>query len=194
MPEKEMNAIERIIHTLVGPGSTKAPGGWLFSSLPHILQTVSQAFTRIAEKGKSQGYTLDEDTEKEILGRCMYECLNKLIYEEVRKRLVSEERTYSTQPMLVAHPSHIRSMIRKELEEDPDKNEWEVMRKCGYRLDQIESETISKLMKDHLAIVPKFLPNADFKVLVPKLLKRLELMEMEGRFEISRQGFILPPD
>ena len=112
MPEKEMNTIERIIYNLVGPGSTKAPGGWLYATLPHILQTVNQAFTRITEKGKSQGYTLDDDTEKEILGRCTYECLNKLIYEEVRKRLVSEERTYSTQPMLVAHPSHIRSLIR----------------------------------------------------------------------------------
>ena len=68
------------------------------------------------------------------------------------------------------------------------------MRKCGYRLDQIVSETISKLMKDHLAIVPNFLPHSDFKVLAPKLLKRLELMEMEGRFEISRQGFMLPPE
>jgi hypothetical protein len=68
------------------------------------------------------------------------------------------------------------------------------MRKCGYRLDQIESETISKLMQDHLAIVSNFLPYSDFKVLAPKLLKRLELMEMEGRFEISRQGFMLPPD
>lgn len=68
------------------------------------------------------------------------------------------------------------------------------MRKCGYRLDQIESETISKLMKDHLAIIPNFLPYVDFKVMFPKLLKRLELMEMEGRFEISRQGFMLPPD
>jgi hypothetical protein len=68
------------------------------------------------------------------------------------------------------------------------------MRKCGYRLDQIESETISKLMKDHLAIVPNFLPYSDFKLLAPKLLKRLELMEMEGRFEISRQGFMLPPE
>ena len=107
-----MNTIERIIHSLVGPGSTQPPGGWLYATLPRILQTVNQAFTRITEKGKSQGYALDEDTEKEILGRCMYECLNKLIYEEVRKRLVSEERNYSTHPMLVAHPSHIRSLIR----------------------------------------------------------------------------------
>ena len=68
------------------------------------------------------------------------------------------------------------------------------MRKYGYRLDQIESDTISRLMKDHVAIVPNFLPYSDFKVLAPKLLKRLELMEMEGRFEISRQGFMLPPD
>ena len=49
-------------------------------------------------------------------------------------------------------------------------------------------------MKDHLAIVPNFLPYSDFKLLAPKLLKRLELMEMEGRFEISRQGFMLPPE
>jgi hypothetical protein len=33
--------------------------------------------------------------EKEILGRCMHECLNKLIYEEVRTLLVKEEQSYS---------------------------------------------------------------------------------------------------
>jgi hypothetical protein len=53
MPEKEMTTIERIIFTLVGPGSTKGPGGFLYSSLPKILETINQAFVRITENGKS---------------------------------------------------------------------------------------------------------------------------------------------
>jgi hypothetical protein len=56
-----------------------------------VLELVSQAFNRILQKGKEQGHECDAQMEKEILSRCMYECLNKLIYEHVRTSVASEE-------------------------------------------------------------------------------------------------------
>lgn len=55
---------------------------------------------------------MDESLEKEMLGRCLYEVVNKVLYEELRGRLLKEEQTYSVQPVLIAHPSLIKSKIQ----------------------------------------------------------------------------------
>ncbi len=81
-----------------------------------------------------------------------------------------------------------------QLEENPHKSEWEVIKSCGYRLDQLQSDIIPKLLAEHFVMIPNFLPISDSKVLLPNLYKRLELMEVEGRFEINRTGFMLPPE
>ena len=110
IPESERTILEKTIDSVVGPHSSKQ-GGWLYRNLPKILETVNQAFNRILAKGKAQGQECDPDTEKEILGRCMMECVNKMAYEEVKHLMVKEEQSYSKQPLLVAHPSHIRNLI-----------------------------------------------------------------------------------
>ena len=53
MPVSEMNTVEKLIYELVGTSSTTKPGGWLYRTLPHILNTISQAYTRITEKGRA---------------------------------------------------------------------------------------------------------------------------------------------
>lgn len=54
-----MNILEKTINEVVGPGTTKK-NGWLYENMPEILKVVNQAFTRITEKGKSEGYECDE--------------------------------------------------------------------------------------------------------------------------------------
>lgn len=81
IPYKEMNVIEKALYDLMQTGFIKA-------KLPKILEVIDQAFVHITEKGKKQGFDCGEDVEKDILGRCIYECLNKLIYEEIRTQVV----------------------------------------------------------------------------------------------------------
>lgn len=53
---------------------------------------------------------MDKETEKEILSKCLYECVNNYLYDEIKKRLIVEEQTYSKQPLLLAHPSSVKAM------------------------------------------------------------------------------------
>lgn len=47
---------------------------------------------------------------KEVLGKCIYESVNRAIHDRVMKEIVREEQTYSKQPMLLAHPSSVKAM------------------------------------------------------------------------------------
>jgi hypothetical protein len=52
IPEGERSILEKTIYEVVGPTSSKE-GGWLYTNLPKVLDTVSQAHKRIMEKGKT---------------------------------------------------------------------------------------------------------------------------------------------
>ena len=54
--------------------------------------------------------TFDSDTEKEILSKCIYESVNRRIYEEVKGTVFKEEKTYSKQPLLLARPGSVKTM------------------------------------------------------------------------------------
>ena len=177
IPEAERTVLEKTIDSVVGPHSSK-PGGWLYRSLPKLLDTVDQAFNRIVARGRSEGYECDPATEKEILGRCLMECVNKLAFEEVKHLMMREEQSYSKQPLLVAHPSHIKGLIA-QTEED----EYQAAKISGYRLDQLPSSLVSGLLDRGHAIHEGFLEERDT---VSGALRRLELLEMEGKFEASR--------
>lgn len=53
IPREEMTTMERVISELVGTVGCGKPGSWLHTNLPKILETVSQAYNRITEKGRS---------------------------------------------------------------------------------------------------------------------------------------------
>jgi hypothetical protein len=84
-----MNFLEKEIHQLI---SSK---NFLKSNLKQTLDQAHNSFNRIKQIGKDNGLDYDEKVEKEILSKCLYETINKLFYEEVRKTVIKEEQTYS---------------------------------------------------------------------------------------------------
>lgn len=149
--------MEKTIDSVIGPHSSK-PGGWLYRNLPKLLDTVDQAYNRIVARGRSEGYECDAATEKEILGRCLMECVSKMAYEEVKHLMMREEQSYSKQPLLVAHPSHIKGLIAQTEEAGSD---YQAAKISGYRLDQIPSGLLSALLDRGYAVLEGFLEDKD---------------------------------
>lgn len=50
-------------------------------NLPIILQRIQKSYTTIIKSGRDKGMILDEENDKQILGKCIYESLNRLVYE-----------------------------------------------------------------------------------------------------------------
>ena len=100
----------------------------------------------------------------------MYESLHKVMTDALKKTIVKEEQTYSKQPMLLAHPSSVKAIK-------------------GGRLDQLLNDSVKEFMDKGYCIVNDFYQD---KQGVEKLYERMELMEIEGRFQIQRS--LLPPE
>ncbi|CDW75041.1 UNKNOWN [Stylonychia lemnae] len=128
------------------------------------VNKINQSFTNISNRGKQQGLDFDEQTQKEILSKCMYESVNKIIYEHVKKNLVQEEQCYSKQPGLFAHPSAIKAM------------------KDG-KLNQLDEQFIKDLQSNGYGIKQDFIYE---KGLIEKVVSRLTLLEIEGKFQIQK--------
>ena len=104
MPEKEMTMLERQIYEVI---RSKL---FLKDNIGMILESINESYKRIQDKGKSQGLTIDPQVKKEILGKCMYETVNRHIAEYLKPKLLKEEQSYSVQPLLLAHPSHLKTL------------------------------------------------------------------------------------
>jgi len=152
-----MSALEKEINSIL------ASSTFFQSNLLSILDKTNDAYRHITAKGKLQRLPIDSETDKEILQKCLYEATNRLIIDNVRESLAKDDASYSKQPLLLAHPSGVKSVYKNA------------------RLDQLQKETIEEFMKDDIAVVDHFLD-----VDTEGLFKKLELMEMEGRFTIQR--------
>ena len=91
--------------------------------------------------------------------------------------MVSEEQSYSKQPMLVAHPSHIKQLITASQAEG-DQSEYVLQKASGYSMEQISPELFESFLSESFAVKSSFLECP---------LETLKAVE-------SRVGILLPPD
>ena len=92
----------------------------------------------------------------------MYESLHKVMTDALKKTIVKEEQTYSKQPMLLAHPSSVKASKKSHL-------------------NQLSNDSVKEIMDNGYSVVSDFFQD---KKGLEKLYERMELMEIEGRFQI----------
>lgn len=104
IPKDQQSILEKEIHSLI-----KSKLFWQDSLMP-VLELVNKSISNLKQRGKAAGLEFDEETEKEVLSKCIYESLHKVMSEALKKTIVKEEQSYSKQPLLLAHPSSVKSM------------------------------------------------------------------------------------
>ena len=80
-----MNTLEKIINEIL------LSQNFFKDKLKDILVRVNSSMKKIKEKGQSEGFEYTEDVEKELLSKCLYENVNRVIYDEVKLRIIKEE-------------------------------------------------------------------------------------------------------
>ena len=110
---------------------------------------------------------MDDQIKKEIYAKSLLETVNRLIFQEVYKELKQGDQTYAKQPGLVAHPTTVMQM--------PD---------C--HLDQLDSETFGKFMKEGYVIKDQLFESKVEAQLLGPVFKQMLLLEMEGKFQVRK--------
>jgi len=56
----------------------------------------------------------DAIEDKKLLTKCLFETVNRVIHQEVRKELIKMEQSYSKQPGLLANPQGLKETIMQQ--------------------------------------------------------------------------------
>ena len=70
------------------------------TNLNNLLLFLEEKYSKILEKGKSQGMTLKQDEEKDLIHKILLEGVPFYISELLRKKLKDYENSISEQPAL----------------------------------------------------------------------------------------------
>ena len=78
------------------------------SNLNNLLLFLEEKFSKIIEKGKSQGMALKENDEKDLIHKILLEGVPFYMSELLRKKLKDFENSISEQPALIANPMSVK--------------------------------------------------------------------------------------
>ena len=96
-PKDKMNTYEKKIYEIYDSFFTP-------TNLNNLLLFLEEKYSKILEKGKSQGMTLKQDEEKDLIHKILLEGVPFYISELLRKKLKDYENSISEQPALIANP------------------------------------------------------------------------------------------
>ena len=97
IPKDKMNTYEKKIYEIYDSFFTP-------TNLNNLLLFLEEKYSKILEKGKSQGMTLKQDEEKDLIHKILLEGVPFYISELLRKELKDYENSISEQPALIANP------------------------------------------------------------------------------------------
>ncbi len=97
IPKDKMNTYEKKIYEIYDSFFTP-------TNLNNLLLFLEEKYSKILEKGKSQGMTLKQDEEKDLIHKILLEGVPFYISELLRKKLKDYENSISEQPALIANP------------------------------------------------------------------------------------------
>ena len=97
IPKDKMNTYEKQIYEIYDSFFTP-------TNLNNLLLFLEEKYSKILEKGKSQGMTLKQDEEKDLIHKILLEGVPFYISELLRKELKDYENSISEQPALIANP------------------------------------------------------------------------------------------
>ena len=78
------------------------------SNLNNLLLFLEQKYSKILERGKSQGMTLKGDEERDLIHKILLEGIPFYMSELLRKKLKDFENSISEQPALIANPMSVK--------------------------------------------------------------------------------------
>ena len=78
------------------------------SNLNSLLLFLEEKFSRILEKGESQGMVLQEKEEKDLIHKILLEGIPYYMSNLLKKKLKDYENSISEQPALIANPMSVK--------------------------------------------------------------------------------------
>ena len=165
---KDLSSVEKAINEVLTSAS------FFKSNLREILDKVDAAQKSMKKRATERCMMLDEAMEKELLSKCLMETVNRQIFSHVYTQLKKQDQTYSKQPGLLAHPQT-------------------VVGQSDCNLDQLSTDEFSQFVSQGFVFVKNFLKHGTYDRVVKPLLKRLTLLEMEGKFDVRRPQNAVTP-
>ena len=101
IPKDKMNTYEKQLYEIYSSFFTP-------SNLNDLLLFLEEKYSKIVEKGKSQGMVLQEKEEKDLIHKILLEGVPFYISTLLKKKLKDFENSISEQPALIANPMSVK--------------------------------------------------------------------------------------
>ena len=101
IPKDKMNTYEKQLYEIYSSFFTP-------SNLNDLLLFLEEKYSKIVEKGKSQGMVLQEKEEKDLIHKILLEGVPFYISTLLKKKLKDFENSISEQPALIANPISVK--------------------------------------------------------------------------------------